>query len=197
MIIVYVVRIRDDKYDIVLYDAAGEGFPGKSADVSYNTAWEGLWAFAEITFGIIVTCTFSLPKLIEAEGSKLQGAFSNLMRPFVLFKSLGFFRNSTQSKRDSSASQDLTLDSITMMKHSDSSRPTSDRVQDVERFPDENGYEPVKYPSVDAATIPHQFWRNIAFEHSSKNPSFIKGSEDFRNCQVVIEDDMIFMWSSF
>ncbi|KAL8649407.1 MAG: hypothetical protein Q9226_005587 [Calogaya cf. arnoldii] len=37
----------------------------KDADVSYNSAFMGFWVFAEISLGIIVTCTFSLPKLVE------------------------------------------------------------------------------------------------------------------------------------
>jgi hypothetical protein len=34
------------------------------ADISYNTMWMGLRAFAETGLGIIVSCMLSLPKLI-------------------------------------------------------------------------------------------------------------------------------------
>lgn len=55
---------------------------GPSADIAYNTAWQGLWAFAEISFGLTVTGTFLLPKFIEAKGADLRGIFSLIARPF-------------------------------------------------------------------------------------------------------------------
>ncbi|KAL8852327.1 MAG: hypothetical protein Q9221_002823 [Calogaya cf. arnoldii] len=46
----------------------------KDADVSYNSAFMGFWVFAEISLGIIVTCTFSLPKLVESKSRESKGA---------------------------------------------------------------------------------------------------------------------------
>lgn len=83
MIILYVTRIGQ-----------------KNADVSYNTAGEGLWAFAEVSFGIIVTCTLSLPKFIEAEGTRIRGVFSSLTRPFSPLKSVGSFGSAMQINHD-------------------------------------------------------------------------------------------------
>jgi hypothetical protein len=88
MIIVYVTRLG-----------------GENADVSYNTAWQGLWAFAEISLGIIVTCMFSLPKFIEAKGAKLRGVFSNLARPFTSLTSGGSFGILMQSRKDTTGSR--------------------------------------------------------------------------------------------
>lgn len=53
---------------------------GPNADVSYNSAWLGLWALAEISVGVSVTGIFLLPKFVEAEGPKLRGV---LGRPFT------------------------------------------------------------------------------------------------------------------
>lgn len=105
MIILYVTRIGQ-----------------KNADVSYNTAWEGLWALAEVSFGIIVTCTLSLPKFIEAEGTRIRGVFSSLMRPFYPLKSVGSFGSVMQSK-ETADSQEATLDRVTITGHSERSAP--------------------------------------------------------------------------
>ena len=55
-----------------------------NTDESYNSAWLGLWAFAEISVGVSVSGTFFLPKFLEAEGPKLRGvlgrAFTSLTR---------------------------------------------------------------------------------------------------------------------
>ncbi|KAL8913226.1 MAG: hypothetical protein Q9171_001940 [Xanthocarpia ochracea] len=55
---------------------------GAKADVSYNVAWMGLWAYAEIGLGLIVICTLSLPKFVEVKGKKLRLFFSNMTRTF-------------------------------------------------------------------------------------------------------------------
>ncbi|KAH4047460.1 hypothetical protein HBH70_147360 [Parastagonospora nodorum] len=48
----------------------------KNADISYITAWLSLCIFAEISFGIIVTCMLSLAKLVEAKGCALRRCFA-------------------------------------------------------------------------------------------------------------------------
>lgn len=71
MIIYYVIQLGD-----------------KDADISYNAAWMGCWAYVEIALGIIVTCTLSMPKLIEARGKKLRIVFLKFTRSFTSFGSL-------------------------------------------------------------------------------------------------------------
>lgn len=138
MIIVYVTRIRK-----------------KDADISYNVAWEGSWAIAEIGFGIIATCTFSLPKFIEAEGSKLRGVFSSLTRPLT---SVGFLGTLMRSKNDTTASQEVTVDRITIIEHSESDLPFTNGDQDMERYSSyECVHSPANYPSVNATDTPHRF----------------------------------------
>ncbi|KAF2464557.1 uncharacterized protein BDR25DRAFT_95504 [Lindgomyces ingoldianus] len=53
-----------------------------TSDVSYHIAWMGLWSYAEIALGIIVACTLSLPKLVQAKGWKLPSVFSSFSNPF-------------------------------------------------------------------------------------------------------------------
>ena len=55
---------------------------GAKADISYNVAWMGLWAYAEIGLGLIVICTLSLPKFIEVKGKKLRTFLSSFSLPF-------------------------------------------------------------------------------------------------------------------
>lgn len=126
MIILYVTRIGQ-----------------KNADVSYNTAGEGLWALAEISFGIIVTCTLSLPKFIEAEGTRIRGVFSSLTRPLSPLKSVGSFGSLMQSK-ETTASQEAALDRI--MGPSERDLPLINHDPDLERYP---SYEPVHKPEID------------------------------------------------
>ena len=64
---------------VILYVARQDG---ATADISYNVAWMGLWAYAEIGLGIIVICTLSLPKFIEVKGKKVRIYFSGITRPF-------------------------------------------------------------------------------------------------------------------
>lgn len=92
----------------------------KNADMTFNTIGEGLWATAEISFGIIVTCTFSLPKFIEAEGTRLRGVVSSLTRPFTSLTHVVSFGSPTQSNEDKTASPEVTLDRITIIKNSES-----------------------------------------------------------------------------
>ncbi|KAL9613858.1 MAG: hypothetical protein Q9204_008868 [Flavoplaca sp. TL-2023a] len=64
---------------IILYVSRQDG---TTADISYNVAWMGLWAYAEIGLGIIVICTLSLPKFIEVKGQKVLVFFSGIIQPF-------------------------------------------------------------------------------------------------------------------
>lgn len=113
MIIFYVTRIGE-----------------QNADVSYNTAWEGLWAFAEISFGIIVTCTLSLPKFIEAEGKRIRGAFSSLTKPFTSLTSPGSFGNVMKSK-EKTAFEEMTLDRVTIIGHLERDLPFTNHYQGI------------------------------------------------------------------
>lgn len=66
---------------IILYASRQSGDLA-TADISYNVAWLGLWAYAEISLGLIVICTLSLPKFIEVKGVKLRLFLSSISRPF-------------------------------------------------------------------------------------------------------------------
>lgn len=123
MIILYVSRMGDE-----------------NSDVSYNTAGEGLWALAEISFGIIVTCTLSLPKFIEAEGTRLRGVLSSLTRPFSpLNKSVGSFGSAAmRSKETTAASQEEAT--------SERALPLNNSDSDLERCP---SYQHVQRPEND------------------------------------------------
>ena len=131
---------------------------GENADVSYNAAWLSLWGVAEISFGITVSGAFLLPKFIEAEGKKLRGLFSSLTRPFTSVTSgvgLGTFMH---SKKESISSQEVALDQVTMIGHSESDVGFIGRDHDVERYPSYEGVRnSVKYPSVKATDQPRRF----------------------------------------
>lgn len=141
MIIVYVLRVG-----------------GENADVSYNTAWQGLWAFAEISLGIVVTCTFSLPKFIEAKGTKLRGVLSSLTRPFTSLTSGGSFGSIMQSKKDTTASEEVTLDRVPMTGYSESDLPFTNHDHHLTRYPYDGIHNPTKYPIVNGAHTAHRFW---------------------------------------
>lgn len=115
MIIVYVNRIG-----------------AKNADITFNTAGEGLWVIAEISFGLIVTCTFSLPKFIEAEGTKLLGVVSSLTRPFASLTSVTFLGSLTRSRKDRTASSEVTFDRITIIGNSENDISSTNRDQEME-----------------------------------------------------------------
>ena len=92
---------------------------GTTADVTYNIAWMGLWVFAEISFGITVTGTFLLPKFIEAKGTKLLNVYSSLTRPLTSLTSKLSFGTLLQSRKGTVASQDISLDTITIIGNSE------------------------------------------------------------------------------
>ena len=51
-----------------------------AADVSYNATFLGCWAYVEISMGIIVICSLSLPKLYETKASKLKKVFLDIKK---------------------------------------------------------------------------------------------------------------------
>jgi hypothetical protein len=55
---------------------------GLKADISYESVLTGVWSIAEIGLGLIVACTFSLPKLIKAKGGGVRGFFSSIAKTF-------------------------------------------------------------------------------------------------------------------
>ena len=121
---------------------------GANADVSYNTAWQGLWLFAEISFGIIVTCTLLLPKFLEAKGAKLRGIFSSLTRPFASFGSSGSFSIHRRSSKDKAGSCEATVDSVVMVGRAGSETSSTNGDRDIEMCPSSEGvHNAVEYPS--------------------------------------------------
>ena len=115
---------------IVYLDRMG----GDGADVSYNTAWAGIWALAEISLGITVIGTVMLPKFIEAKGTKLRGIFSGLPRSLTSLTSGVSLGSFMQAKRGA-AVQEVALDTLTIIGSSESDAGSSNQDRDVERYP--------------------------------------------------------------
>ena len=121
---------------------------GANADVSYNTAWQGLWLFAEISFGIIVICTLLLPKFLEAKGAKLRGIFSSLTRIFASFGSGGSFSFNMRSSKDKAGSCEATVDSVVMVGSAESETSSTDSDRDIEMYRSSEGvHDPGEYAS--------------------------------------------------
>lgn len=118
---------------------------GNSADVSYNTAWGGIWAFAEISLGITVSSMLLLPKFIEAKGTKLRGLFS------ILARSLTSLTSWEQSKKDTTTPQEVRLDTFSIIGNSESDLVPTNHEQDVERCP---SYDDVHR---EATATPHRY----------------------------------------
>lgn len=85
---------------------------GAKADISYNTAWMGLWVLAEISLGIIVSCTFSLPRFVEAEGPRFRTVYRSVTKPLTSIP--GFGSLLAYSKIDSSLSNTATQDVVAL-----------------------------------------------------------------------------------
>ena len=129
---------------------------GHDADVSYNTAWVGIWVLAEVNLGITVTGTVMLPKFIEAKGTKLRGIFSGLTRPLTSLTSGVSLGSFIQAKRGAAA-QEVALDTLTIVGRSESDMGSNNQDQDVERYPSsENDPTPETLPSVNATDNSHQ-----------------------------------------
>ena len=96
---------------------------GSNGDVSYNSAWLGLWAFAEVSVGVSVTGTFLLPKFLEAEGPRLRGV---LGRPLTSLQRISGrqWKNLAASSQGEEEEEDVVLDTVTVImgRHSSSSR---------------------------------------------------------------------------
>lgn len=128
----------------------------KNADISYLLLWLGLWASAEISFGIIVTCVFTLPKFIKAKGAKIQDICSSPTRHSMSFMS-GSFGHLMQSNKNTSASQGMTFNGVETSDHSAGDLSFANRDQDLESYPSqEDTYDVNKYSSVTAADPSHK-----------------------------------------
>ena len=109
---------------------------GVNPDDSYINLWMRLWVLVEVSIGVSITGTFSLPKFIEAEGPKLRGVFLRLTRP------LTFRRRSripAQWKKDERVtSQEGEPDDTFAMNEYSSERnlvASTNQDRDVERCP--------------------------------------------------------------
>ncbi len=95
----------------------------ENPDVSYIALGLGLWALTEISISITVTGTFLLPKFLEAKGPQLRNMFSNLVRPFTsLTSGMSFGTSMRSSKKDADTSQELLLDEVIVIRHSEGSQ---------------------------------------------------------------------------
>ena len=91
---------------MVIYYLARMSMSGASADWSYNAAWLSLWSYAELSLGILVTCTLSVPKFVEAEGERIRRACRRITMPFR--SSVGSSKKFLRSaKEDGSATEDI------------------------------------------------------------------------------------------
>ena len=107
---------------------------GENSDDSYNDFWMIQWVLAEVSIGVSITGTFSLPKFIEAEGPKLRAVCSRLTRPLV------FGRRSAvpgQGKEDAriAPQEREPHDTFAMYEHSSESKLVASMIndRDVER----------------------------------------------------------------
>ena len=90
---------------MVIYYLAKMAMSGASADRSYNAAWLSLWSYAELSLGILVTCTLSVPKFAEAEGERIRRACRRITMP--VRSSVGSSKSFLRSaKEDGSPTED-------------------------------------------------------------------------------------------
>lgn len=96
---------------------------GSNGDVSYNSAWLGLWAFAEVSVGVSVTGTFLLPKFLEAEGPRLRGV---LGRPLTSLKRISGRQWKNLAASSQGGEEEVVLDTVTVImgRHSSSRSDT-------------------------------------------------------------------------
>jgi hypothetical protein len=86
------------------------GQQGDRPDNTYYIAWMGVWSYAELALGIMISCFLTLPKLFQAHGIHLSSFFSSLTKPFSSFKfSWRDPSNMSDGSRKKSASQDFKL----------------------------------------------------------------------------------------
>ena len=116
---------------MMVYVARGVG---ENSDDSYNDFWMIQWVLAEVSIGVSITGTFSLPKFIEAEGPKLQAVFSRLTRPLVFGRRSAV---SGQGKEDAriAPQEREPHDTFAMYEHSSESKlvASMNNDRDVER----------------------------------------------------------------
>ena len=96
---------------------------GPNADVSYNSAWLGLWALAEISIGVGVTGTFLLPKFLDAEGAKVREILGRPVRSLRRISGRRW-KELTASSTEGGEEEEVVLDtvSVVMGRHPSSSR---------------------------------------------------------------------------
>jgi len=88
-----VASILRTNYNLKLY---------KSEDVSYNLGIMGLWTYAEIAIGIIVSCLPVLPKFFQHFGPKFQWFLLPKDKIDTKSRSISLFRSPTAKARSSS-----------------------------------------------------------------------------------------------
>ena len=84
---------------------------GDNQDASYEMAWMGLWSWAEISLGVIVACTLSLPKFVRAKSKEFGSLFSSVARPFNSFKSM-FKTTMTRTRTNETAEEKPSLEKL-------------------------------------------------------------------------------------
>ena len=140
IVMFYILRIRGDYHD-----------------TSYDSAWLNLWVIAEKHLDITVTDTLLLPKFIEAEDTKLRGVFSNLARPFVSLTCRGCFGILMRRRKDKIGSREVGLDTVTMIRNSESDLSSTNRDRDIQRSPSYEHLDNFKrYSSLDATDTSHR-----------------------------------------
>lgn len=112
---------------------------GPNGDVSYNTAWQGFWVFAEISLGLIVTCTLTLPRFIEAEGKQLRALISKVSGPFGSLVRLTRFTSSTGTTTKNKVSTNYPRRLGTEMDPETGDR-SFEALRDVEGWSNVSGY---------------------------------------------------------
>lgn len=76
------------------------------ADTSYELAWMGLWAWAEISLGIICACSFSLPKVWREKSVGMRRGLSRINQSFVSIElNFSTFISKPRSKTQKSQTQ--------------------------------------------------------------------------------------------
>lgn len=74
---------------------------GDNADISYESLFTAVWSWIECALGVIVACTLSIPKLVQAKGGSVRMAISKATRRFGSLTSSG--RGSDQGIQESSS----------------------------------------------------------------------------------------------
>ena len=111
-----------------------------NTDVSYNSAWLGLWAFAEISVGVSVTGTFFLPKFLEAEGPKLRGGLGRAFTSLTRISGRQWKKTTASSRQED---EEVALDTVIVMMGRDSSL-RSDTIASSSLFHNHYGEEDVE-----------------------------------------------------